>query len=75
MTRQSGFITPCINDSVFHAFNRQGRRSMEYVVDQGQFSDVPEAFFFEHIQTCYPHVFAEDMPTSLRDLQSDSSQG
>ncbi len=33
-----------INDSVFHAFNRQGKRSMEYVVDHGQFADVPEAF-------------------------------
>ncbi|CAI2796145.1 MULTISPECIES: transglutaminase-like domain-containing protein [Pseudomonas fluorescens group] len=63
-----------INDSVFHAFNRQGQRSMEYVIDHGQFPDVPEAFFFAHIRQCYPHLFAEDMPTLLGDLQSDLSR-
>ena len=60
-----------VNDSVFHAFNRQGRRSMEYVLDHGQFCDVPEAFFFAHIQQCYPHLFADDMSISLKDIHSD----
>ena len=64
-----------INDSVFHAFNRQGQRSMEYIVDHGQFSDVPEAFFFEHIRTCYPHLFAADSPPLLGDMHTDSSRG
>lgn len=63
-----------VNDSVFHAFNRQGQRSMEYVVDHGQFPDVPEDFFFAHIQACYPHLFGEDMPTLLGDIQSDLSR-
>lgn len=63
-----------IHDSVFHAFNRQGQRSMEYVVDHGHFPDVPEAFFFAHIQQCYPHLFGEDMPALLGDMQSDLSR-
>ncbi len=63
-----------INDSVFHAFNRQGQRSMEYVLDHGQFADVPEAFFFTHIQHCYPHLFSEGMPALLGDMQSDLSR-
>ncbi len=64
-----------VNDSVFHAFNRQGQRSMEYVLDHGQFADVPEEMFFAHIQKCYPHLFAEHMPSLLGDLQSDLSRG
>ncbi|MBA2932414.1 transglutaminase family protein [Pseudomonas sp. CCUG 57209] len=64
-----------LNDSVFHAFNRQGQRSMEYVVDHGQFADVPEHLFFTHIQKCYPHLFVEDMPNLLGDMQSDLSRG
>lgn len=64
-----------LHDSVFHAFNRQGQRSMEYVVDHGQFADVPEAFFFGHIRQCYPHLFADDAPTLLGDMQSDLSRG
>ena len=64
-----------LNDSVFHAFNRQGQRSMEYVLDHGQFADVPEHLFFTHIQKCYPHLFAADMPNLLGDMQSDLSRG
>ncbi|PIB68791.1 transglutaminase family protein [Pseudomonas sp. 2822-17] len=63
------------NDSVFHAFNRQGQRSMEYVVDHGQFADVPEELFFTHIRKCYPHLFGDDKPNLLGDLQSDLSRG
>lgn len=63
-----------INDSVFHPFNRQGQRSMEYVVDHGQFTDVPEAFFFAHLQKCYPHLFDDWLPPLLGDLQTDLSR-
>ena len=63
-----------INDSVFHAYNRKGQQSMEYMVDHGQFVDVPEAFFFQHLQQCYPHLFSERMPALLGDMQSDLSR-
>ncbi|WP_347904884.1 transglutaminase family protein [Pseudomonas purpurea] len=63
-----------INDSVFHPFNRQGQQSMEYLVDHGQFPDVPEAFFFAHLEKCYPHLFGGPMPTRLGDMQSDLSR-
>ncbi|NMG55514.1 transglutaminase-like domain-containing protein [Aromatoleum aromaticum] len=29
------------NDSVFHAYDRQNRKHMEYVLDRGRFADVP----------------------------------
>ncbi|WP_455927931.1 transglutaminase-like domain-containing protein [Pseudomonas capeferrum] len=63
-----------IHDSVFHAFNRKGQRSMEYVVDHGQFAEVPEEFFFAHLQKCYPRLFGEQMPILLGDMQSDLSR-
>lgn len=46
-------------DSVFHPFNQQGERYMEYLCDHGQFADVPEQLFFEHLAVCYPHLFSE----------------
>ncbi|MNP73409.1 hypothetical protein D3C76_1701160 [compost metagenome] len=62
------------NDSVFHPFNRQGRQSMEYLVDHGQFVDVPEDFFFKHLEQCYPHLFGDQSPALLGDMQSDLSR-
>jgi hypothetical protein len=32
---------------------------MEYLIDHGQFADVPETFFFAHLEKCYPHLFGE----------------
>lgn len=63
-----------INDSVFHAFNRQGQPSMEYVMDHGVFPDVPEALFYAHLQKCYPHLFTEQMPNLLGDMHTDLSR-
>jgi len=63
-----------VNDSVFHPFNRQGAQLMEYLVDHGQFADVPEAFFFTHLEKCYPHLFGERMPQQLGDMQTDLSR-
>ena len=47
---------------------------MEYLVDHGQFTDVPETFFFEHLEKCYPHLFSEQLPPLLGDMQSDLSR-
>jgi hypothetical protein len=63
-----------INDSVFHPFNRDGAQLMEYLLDHGQFTDVPETFFFEHLQKCYPHLFSEQLPVLLGDMQADLSR-
>ncbi|WP_223470638.1 MULTISPECIES: transglutaminase-like domain-containing protein [unclassified Pseudomonas] len=62
------------HDSVFHPFNRRGAKLMEYVTDHGQFADVPEAFFFEHLEKCYPHLFGAQVPLLLGDMQDDLSR-
>jgi transglutaminase-like putative cysteine protease len=63
-----------INDSVFHPFNRDGAQLMEYLVDHGQFTDVPETFFFEHLEKCYPHLFGDQQPQLLGDMHNDVSR-
>jgi transglutaminase-like putative cysteine protease len=58
-------------DSIFHPFNRQGERYMEYLHDHGQFADLPEALFFGHLAHCYPHLFAEGSAFLHGDLQAE----
>lgn len=60
-----------LSDSVFHPFNQQGERYMEYLQDHGQFADVPQQLFFSHLAACYPHLFAEDAPLPMGDLQAE----
>jgi transglutaminase-like putative cysteine protease len=60
-------------DSLFHAFDRAGRRHMEYVLDRGRFADVP----FEHItadfKVYYPHLMGA--PQSDGDFASEVTAG
>ena len=60
-------------DSVFHPFNQQGERYMEYLADHGQFADVPEELFFKHLAKVYPHLFAEDAPLLMGDFQAEAA--
>lgn len=61
-------------DSVFHPFNREGERHMEYLRDHGQFADVPEEFFFGYLQQCYPHLFAEATPPLAGDMRAEAAK-
>ena len=61
-------------DSVFHPFNREGVRHMEYLRDHGQFADVPEEFFFGYLQQCYPHLFAGNETPLAGDMRSEAAQ-
>lgn len=63
-----------VADSVFHPFNRQGERYMEYLADHGQFADLPEELFFSHLQQHYPHLFS-GRPLALDgDFQAEAGQ-
>jgi transglutaminase-like putative cysteine protease len=42
------------NDSLFHPFDRAGRRHMEYVNDRGTFDDVPIEAIQADFRTAYP---------------------
>ena len=64
-----------IHDSVFHPYNAQGERYMEYLQDHGQFADLPESLFFGHLARCYPHLFAEGAPLLMGDFQGEAVAG
>ncbi|WP_236233924.1 transglutaminase-like domain-containing protein [Pseudomonas tohonis] len=61
------------SDSVFHPFNRQGERYMEYLADHGQFEDLPEALFFGHLEKVYPHLFEPGAAFMNGDLHSEAA--
>lgn len=58
-------------DSVFHPFNAEGERYMEYLVYHGQFDDLPVELFFNHLRQCYPHLFEVDSAFLRGDLQAE----
>jgi len=45
-------------DSVFHPFDRAGRRHMEYVLDRGSFDDLPLDEIADTLRTHYPRLLA-----------------
>ena len=44
------------DDSVFHEFNGEGTRHMEYMNEHGTFEDVPFDFIIRSVMTAYPHL-------------------
>jgi len=42
------------SDSLFHAYDREGRRHMEYVTDRGSYADVPAAVIISDMCALYP---------------------
>lgn len=58
-------------DSIFHPYNEDGQRYMEYLADHGQFADLPEELFFGHLRQTYPHLFTEGAAFLRGDLQSE----
>jgi transglutaminase-like putative cysteine protease len=45
-----------VNDSLFHPFDRAGRRHMEYLKDRGPFPDVPFAAIVADFRKLYPKL-------------------
>ncbi|WXL24088.1 transglutaminase family protein [Ectopseudomonas mendocina] len=60
-----------IHDSVFHAYNQEGQRYMEYLCDHGQFADLPVELFYKHLAHCYPHLFEDAFRLGDGDLASE----
>jgi transglutaminase-like putative cysteine protease len=47
-----------VHDSLFHEFDTQGNRHMEYVKDHGTFSDLPYDTIYTAFRRYYPAIFA-----------------
>lgn len=47
------------NDSIFHPYDKAGRKHMEYVKDRGQYADVPFDDIKANFLETYPSVYGE----------------
>ncbi|MFJ6884204.1 transglutaminase family protein [Streptomyces californicus] len=47
------------SDSLYHPFDAQGRQSMEFLTDHGDFDDVPYAFVMENMRRKHPRFLDE----------------
>ncbi len=56
------------DDSIFHEFNGEGHRHMEYVQEHGHFDDVPFDFIVEGVVRAYPHLLGEHQADPKRQL-------
>jgi len=56
-----------ITDSLYHPYDMEGRRHMEYVNDRGVFDDVPLAQIVRDFQRAYPDWMPEHTPGRFED--------
>lgn len=58
-------------DSIYHPFDTQGRRHMEYLALRGSFDDVPLAQILEDFRRHYPMWLAQLDSATAADFQAD----
>ncbi|MFT6154072.1 MAG: transglutaminase-like putative cysteine protease [Crocinitomicaceae bacterium] len=61
------------DDSVFHEFNGEGQKSMEYLREHGHFEDVPYKLIIESVAAAYPHLVDEYKNKASQSLEADLS--
>ena len=44
------------HDSIFHPFDKSGKKHMEYLCDHGSFDDLPYERMIEEYDKSYPHL-------------------
>ncbi len=59
------------DDSIFHEFNGEGEKAMEYLRDHGQFDDVPYEKIVVTVAQAYPHLIEKFMGQKGRSLEAD----
>jgi transglutaminase-like putative cysteine protease len=63
-----------IHDSVFHAYDANGQKHMEYVRDHGQFADLPFAKIFAAYGSTYPRFFEHYGGKNIHDFAAEAEQ-
>lgn len=62
------------DDSIFHEFDNDGAKHMEYLRDHGTFEDVPVDFIVNSIVEAYPHLVDQTPdPHNRKSFQADLS--
>ncbi len=58
------------NDSIYHPFDLEGRRHMEYLRHRGVFLDIP----FDAMMTCFAELYGNIGPTRSKNHNADSAR-
>lgn len=61
------------SDSLYHPFDEQGRRHMEFVHVHGEFDDVPYDMVVDGIKTAHPRLFASSHTTTAGSLVAEAT--
>jgi transglutaminase-like putative cysteine protease len=62
------------SDTLFHAYDRAGRRHMEYLRDHGTFADVPIDWIIPEMRRAYPRLFESSSGSAKRgDFAAEAS--
>ena len=59
------------SDSIFHPFDAEGRRHMEYLRDRGRFADLPFERVAQTFEEYYPHLFQRGAGWSRGDFEQE----
>jgi len=60
------------HDAIFHPYDMEGRRHMEYVTDHGPCADVPYEKIIEMFKTHYGVYFEQDRPTAAGTFEGEA---
>ncbi|MFG2605978.1 transglutaminase family protein [Streptomyces sp. NPDC048514] len=61
------------SDSLYHPFDEQNRRHMEFLHVHGEFDDVPYDLVYEGIRTAHPRLFAGSHTTASGSLVAEAA--
>jgi len=61
------------HDAIFHPYDMEGRRHMEYVTDHGSFADVPYETIIEMFKTHYGVYFQKDKPVAAGTFEREAN--
>jgi len=60
------------NDSLFHPYDREGKKHMEYVRDHGHFTDVPYEKIVAYFREYYPAYFQHHDNVRAHDFEKEA---
>ncbi|QKV91475.1 transglutaminase domain-containing protein [Streptomyces sp. NA02950] len=60
-------------DSLYHPYDEQGRRHMEFLADRGEFDDVPYDLVVDGIRQAHPRLFAGAHTTAPGSLVAEAT--
>lgn len=64
-----------INDSIFHEFDAEGKKHMEYVNDRGHFVDLPYEEIVATLRKLYPIFFKKELSASADTFEEEAAKG